>query len=151
MNSGKSAARTVAGKLSFLSWVLSSLLSSIYIFRAENIYAPFQSLLWFHWLYCTHSFLPSFSSCLARSLSFSSCTLIFFWYCLSLSLCCLSCWNEEIETWTNQTPALHSDSFKPIHPYQLLVDPGLEIVAVCTNDSSYNRIITGCAYVKVLR
>lgn len=51
-----------------------------------------------HWSY-THSFLPSFSSCLAKSLSFSSCRLILFWYCLSLSLCCFSCCNEETETW----------------------------------------------------
>lgn len=51
----------------------------------------------------THSFLPSLSSCLANSLSFSSCRLILFWYCLSLSLCCFSCCE-----WGNRHMSTHS-------------------------------------------
>lgn len=39
----------------------------------------------------THSFLPSLTSCLARSLSFCCCSWILFWYCRSLSRCCFSC------------------------------------------------------------
>lgn len=39
----------------------------------------------------THSFLPSFSSCLASCRSFCCCSWILFWYCRSLSRCCFSC------------------------------------------------------------
>lgn len=39
----------------------------------------------------THSFFPSRRSCLAISRSRSSCWVILFWYCFSLSRCCFSC------------------------------------------------------------
>lgn len=44
----------------------------------------------------THSFLPSRRSCRAISLSRSSCCVILFWYCFSLSRCCFSCCREHV-------------------------------------------------------
>ena len=43
----------------------------------------------------THSFLPSRRSCRAISRSRSSCWVILFWYCFSLSRCCFSCCRES--------------------------------------------------------
>lgn len=154
MNSGKSAARTVAGKLPFLSWVLRSLLSSIYIFRAENIYA-----------FTLLSIITMVSLIILYSLFFAILQQLFGQkpLLLQLHIDLLLILPElisllfELLKWGNkrheQTKHLHCTQirFKLIQPYQLLVDPGLEIVAVCTNYSSYNLIITGCAYVKVLR
>lgn len=73
----------------------------------------------------THSFLPSRRSCRAISRSRSSCWVILFWYCFSLSRCCFSCYRESrpcVDTKTPQgTLDTHQATRCPGEPVQRLL------------------------------